>query len=314
MNNLTKNFLSVLFHSYFEKYSGYLEFRLIKKGCPPAQKFLSSLESCNDELSSWLEKSNSEGWNIHVGVLPRTKESGKAEDIDYVTTLWVDLDAKNFDDDKERMLETLLAFPVTPTMIVDSGHGYHAYWALEEPIDLREGDSRIHFDAVMRGLIKALNSDPAVKDPSRVMRLPGSKNCKDLNAIVNCELLQDYFQPELKYTLGSFSVYELHEAVKEKGAKAHLSLSPIAVPERFKDLLSQNARLRATWEGKASMPQDNSRSGFDMSLASQLVARGFVPDEIAAIMRQFPFGKGSEATDAYLEYTIAKAMHATSSL
>lgn len=61
----------------------------------------------------------------------------------------------------------------TPTLTLFSGRGMHCYWRLSEPIDVPTWE---HFT---RGLIDLLgNCDPAVKDPSRVMRAPGFVNTK----------------------------------------------------------------------------------------------------------------------------------------
>jgi RepB DNA-primase from phage plasmid len=46
----------------------------------------------------------------------------------------------------------------------------HAWWALKEPLD---SDALV---AANRRVAHALGSDPAVTDPSRVMRVAGTRN------------------------------------------------------------------------------------------------------------------------------------------
>lgn len=306
MYHSTGNFLSILFSRFLQKQSGYIEYRLIKDKVPTEQKFFTSLEQFDEKFFNRAHEMNSRGWHVYVGVLPRNKENGKAENIEYATTLWVDIDAKDLKGGKGEGLRNLLAFPIVPTMIIDSGHGYHAYWLLEEPLDLRDGSNRARFNSAMQGIITALDGDPAVKDLPRIMRLPGFNNCKDLQAVVPCTILDEYLHPEVTYALDDFASYVGNDLSNE-GTTVDISLTHIPAPERFTEVLVKDGRLRATWEGRASMPADNSRSGLDMSLADQLVGHGFVPDEIAAILRKFPHGKGVGATDAYLALTISKA-------
>ena len=308
MNNPTQNYLSVLFSPYFENHEGFLEFRLMKSNGQTHQYFFPSLEQIPVEFKASLETLNADGWNIYIGVLPRNQEKGGADAIAHATTLWVDLDAKHFEDSKDKALASVLAFPITPTMIVDSGHGYHAYWLLEEPIDLQDQDRKKLFLSTLRGLIKAVNGDPAVKDLPRLLRVPGYNNCKDPNALVPCVLLEDYFHPGTSYALSAFAEYVQDDGTSlGKKVKDEIALSSIAVPERFRRLLAADKRLLATWKGTQTMPHDQTRSGMDMSLADQLVHHKFTPSEIAAILREFPHGKGQDASETYMLHTITKA-------
>ncbi|UCE62337.1 MAG: hypothetical protein JSU63_11605 [Phycisphaerales bacterium] len=54
-----------------------------------------------------------------------------------------------------------------------TGGGYHFWWRLSEPLcDLALWTRH------QTRIIEAVNSDPNVRDPSRVMRLPGFTNTK----------------------------------------------------------------------------------------------------------------------------------------
>ena len=55
--------------------------------------------------------------------------------------------------------------------ILRSGHGFHVYWFVDDvpPAEFRP---------MQRALAARFGSDPAVSNPSRVMRLPGSRNWK----------------------------------------------------------------------------------------------------------------------------------------
>jgi hypothetical protein len=64
--------------------------------------------------------------------------------------------------------------------------------------------------------------------------------------------------------------------------------------------------LTRTWEGRRRL-RDASRSGFDWAFARQCARVGVTPDRVAALMRIYGFGKGHDATDAYLLRTVARA-------
>jgi len=81
---------------------------------------------------------------------------------------------------------------------------------------------------------------------------------------------------------------------------------PDALPLRFGHLLQTDPKVRATWDGKHTDLADQSRSGYDMAMAGLLAARGFSPEEIAAVLRQMPSGRGADATPDYLAHTISK--------
>jgi hypothetical protein len=81
---------------------------------------------------------------------------------------------------------------------------------------------------------------------------------------------------------------------------------PKEVPPRFLALLKTDAKLAATWNGTRKLPNDNSRSGYDMSLAQQLKQHGFSDEQTASILIQSPSGKGQDATQQYLAHTIGK--------
>ena len=118
---------------------------------------------------------NQDGQNIYVGVNPRIRKGGKTEDVKCFRTFFVDWDGVSL----EYISHAYEAAGVeTPTIIIASGHGYHAYWRLkDEAVSVSQMDPA-SWAAYQRGLIAALNSDPSIKDPPRIMRLPGFLNTK----------------------------------------------------------------------------------------------------------------------------------------
>ena len=111
-------------------------------------------------------------WDAYFGVLPRVRKGGKAEDcVTETHVLWVDVDAKKTGG-KGPALQSLAGLLTVPSIIVDSGHGYHAYWLLRDKVPITQAQE------AMRGLAREVRGD-SVWDAPRIMRLPGTQNHKD---------------------------------------------------------------------------------------------------------------------------------------
>ncbi|MEO5358774.1 MAG: hypothetical protein H7844_15965, partial [Nitrospirae bacterium YQR-1] len=107
-------------------------------------------------------------------------------------------------------------FPLKPSMLIDTGNGYHAYWFFEEVIELPEftgdkvadkqrSETIAKFKGILKGMVKALNGDSAAADVARILRVPGTFNCKDI--IKPCRLLE--FNPDVIYSLSDFEPWEV---------------------------------------------------------------------------------------------------------
>ncbi len=107
--------------------------------------------------------------NIYAGVNPRITTGGsKNEDVLLARNLFVDLDKTALEEAMGKLRES--KFPL-PTMIVASGHGFHFYWRLTDPIfDL------VYWKRIQKRLIQIFGSDSAIHDASRPMRVPGFNN------------------------------------------------------------------------------------------------------------------------------------------
>jgi len=124
------------------------------------------------------------GSSLHTyfSVCTRTDEGkrlrrGTLDHVDSLTALWADLDVKTFGG-LNRARNALDRFPLSPSILVFTGHGYHAYWLLEEPISLATS-GRAAPQAVLKSLqVNVLGSDD-VSDLARVLRAPWSYNLKD---------------------------------------------------------------------------------------------------------------------------------------
>lgn len=79
-------------------------------------------------------------------------------------------------DYKEKVLLNLDGF-LKPTLIVETRNGFHVYWVYKE----EENTTPEQWIQIQEKLIKKFNSDRAIKNPARLMRLPFTKWMKDKN-------------------------------------------------------------------------------------------------------------------------------------
>lgn len=80
--------------------------------------------------------------------------------------------------------------PLTPTFLVRSKKSYHAYWLAKDPTEK-------NFVRIQQGLIQHFKGDPAMKDISRVLRVPGYYHNKTYDSFL-VEIA--HAAPELVYT------------------------------------------------------------------------------------------------------------------
>lgn len=127
-----------------------------------------------------IEAANRRGYNAYFGVCPRRERRGTRENILRAPALWADLDCKDSGGKRQAMERLRQALPpgLQPSILVDSGHGYHAYWLLSTPWEFTSQERRERFEALLRALAFLLGGDPAVADVARLLRLPGTMNQK----------------------------------------------------------------------------------------------------------------------------------------
>ncbi len=148
---------------------------------------------------------NQQGYHIYYGVSLRRRKGGSKSDVSWITALWADLDDKNFQGGKEEALATARSFDLPPSIILDSGHGIHAYWLLRKPVATNGEEDIKGVEEVLRGLAAWLHGDRSVADVARVMRLPGFLNVKDPEHPVLCHILA--LDTDRRYDLADFQGY-----------------------------------------------------------------------------------------------------------
>lgn len=168
--------------------SDLIEVRLIAprvEGAPPQpaprSEWFAASELAGDRALAWMSSANAEGIDVYIGANPRKSRGRSAKDVERARSVFADID-KSISIDELRAHIQGAALPA-PTAIVSSGHGWHVYWRLTEAIEDMSA-----WRATQQSLIHSLRSDPVIKDPPRVMRLPGFRNHKPPAA--DCELVE----------------------------------------------------------------------------------------------------------------------------
>ena len=181
-----------------------IEFRILEpQGESNKATLIKQFQTADVEKAYSFVKSKNWDREHHVffGVLPRPLKKRS------VHVLWADFDGKDFTGGKTQAFvaatESLL---LKPTALVDSGHGYHAYWLLSSKL------SKAQAQEIMGSMEDFLGSD-TVSDPTRFLRLPGTENPKDPPA--PCEVRE--LNPSLSYEPDDFrAVISLSGKARDK--------------------------------------------------------------------------------------------------
>ncbi len=174
--------------------------------------------------------------NTFFGVLPRTRREGTADATVDPKVLWADLDPKGRS--RRETFRPLLTVEPRPSIIVDSGQGYHAYWLLKEPA------SKDKATKAMQYLATLLSSDPSVKDMARILRVPNTLNHK-VEPPVPVRLL--IFRPDDRYWIEDFGEHGYSatpSGVETPSVASHGFSGPIGEGGRNQALTSLAGAMR----------------------------------------------------------------------
>src|SRR5260221_8638420 len=168
-----------------------------------------------DAILKKADALNHEGYSLYFAVCPRTKQKGNAEAAALLPALWVDLDCDDDPARRETELVKLKVFDPSPSIILDSGGGWHAYWILSKPLLLTDPSSRDYAAHLLRGLFCALGADPEyVKSVASIMRLPDSVNTKPERGGAVVTVIE--FALDRRYPISDFAWLEARAELPKK--------------------------------------------------------------------------------------------------
>src|SRR5450759_2078621 len=155
-----------------------------------------------DKESSWHAAGNNgtvpKAVNVWFGIhpttdIPRTNAKGEPKDSKYVRSqkkliaavscLFGEFDVKTEDrpeglESKAAALAHIRGLAIQPSVIIDSGSGYHCYWLLDAPFMIGNDADRERIDRIQKAWVTMVGSDDGAKDLARVLRVPGTTNGK----------------------------------------------------------------------------------------------------------------------------------------
>lgn len=219
--------------------------------------------------------------------------------------LHVDIDpveGKPFAEERKRIAERIVAFPLSPNIVIDSGGGYQCFWQLKSPAPVER------VKECNRRLAAALGGD-SCHSLDHLMRLPGTVNLptptKVARGRVKSPARLDYYVTAYSYEVSDFDQLGASDSITPEASPWEPERD---ISQRFTELLRTDDRLRVRWEGSdEGLSQANDRSLRDMSLAALCAARDFTKGETAAILRHFAHGKAAKAPRYYTKLTVNKA-------
>ena len=216
--------------------------------------------------------------DVYVGVSLSPQDFGPksrciSENAAGIVALWADLDIRDHVHAKQNLPPTiddalsLVPAPFTPSMVVSSGHGLQCWWLLKEPEVFASDDHRNRVRATVQrwecllklnGAARSWAVD-SVADLARVLRIPGTTNCKDAAAPKPVEIISS---SERRYNLSDFLEYldQLHvpdgaaeqrwqEKWKEQhhGTTLSVRADTAVPPEIIQHHCDADERFRLTW-------------------------------------------------------------------
>lgn len=245
--------------------------------------------------------------NIYFGVNPVTEVpthnyEGKPTKPEYVRSriaiiaaincLFAEYDAKDFEDGKMEIREILALTDPEPSVLIDSGGGYHAYWLLANTYPLDSDHARRKAQHLQASWVGYVGGDKASKDLARILRVPNTYNVKPQYA-------PSY--PLVRFHSGDGELYDL--------ADLEALLPPMPKVEQSTYTPNDNNPNERSeyWLSKYIGSRDD-RNRRGVLLATQLRDDGVSQSEAEGIMSRFASAVTGEKPEPYPEKEALKTL------
>lgn len=155
--------------------SGFLDCRFIHKETKKATEEFILLDKI-ENLTGYL-RFHRNNCDCYFSPATRARREGSKEAILQISSLWLDLDRKDFssEDEWEKARQKIIKFPLKPSLLISTGGGKHIYWKLKEPAsnaDILKVENRL------KRLASYFQGDRKSTDASHLLRIPGTLNQK----------------------------------------------------------------------------------------------------------------------------------------
>jgi len=254
--------------------------------------------------------------DLYVGVALAAQDYGRdhrcpSAEIAGCVCLWADIDLRSDAHDKSTLPctveEALSILPqeLPPTFVVPTGNGIHAWWLFREPWVFQNDEDRIEGAALAKrwntmirdnGRIKGWSVD-RLADLARVLRVPGTANCKDAAHPKPVTILSHtdrrYNPSDLVEFLDELGVPddEADEYARQWGQrfqdKPLIIDIKAEIPEaQIAKWIESDPRFKNTWFRHRNDLPDQSQSGYDLALANFGFRAGLTEQQIIDLLIQ----------------------------
>ena len=133
------------------------------------------------ELLHFIARYDRPGRSLYFTVATLKEGTTRSkETVQSACWVWAEVDFKDHPGvPPEEILRRIQAAPLPPTLIVASGHGYHLYWRLNEPLDAAPGKAQQDLEEGLKLACRYVGGDTNATEAARLLRLPRSCNRKD---------------------------------------------------------------------------------------------------------------------------------------
>lgn len=211
--------------------------------------------------------------------------------------LWADLDhgkaatnGKHYPPTQAAALRLIDRMQTDATLVVNSGHGLHAYWLFQEFYVFDDEDDRARMADLSQHWARTLECKAAqvmhsdgvgysvdsVYDLARVLRVPGTLNHKDPDDVVQVSLLPERghkYQPdhlqELTISEKDLAAAGIYIKTSETDPSQNLKVvvdRHVDVTVLLEALCAEDPQFRKTWEHRRTDLGDESTSGYDYAI------------------------------------------------
>lgn len=251
--------------------------------------------------------------NVYFMVNPATRFlQSKAKKSDVKEMRWLHVDAdpapgKELELERERILKTLQEFAPEPTVIVDSGGGYQAFWMLTEPIPINGSEQKCEeLEAFNQQLELLLGGDHCF-NLDRIMRLPGTINVpgekKRKKGRVPANSIVIKFDQKISYPIDRFTVAPRVQIGGEQcftggGARVKISGNLPRIDDPADLPVSNKTRMLIVQGGDPDDPTKwGSRSELLFHVVCEMVRANIPDDTIASVIMDPDFGISASVLD-----------------
>jgi hypothetical protein len=265
---------------------------------PESRKVAGQTFTNLEDVASWVEARQGQD-NIYFMVNPALRElkyKAKKEDVKELAWLHIDIDPRPGEDltrERTRALAALNHFEPKPTVIVDSGGGYQAFWKLINPLPINgDIDLARQAEAYNQQLETLLQGDQC-HNVDRIMRLPGTINMPDERKRKKGRVpaLAQVVQAnwECVYDISAFTpAAAIQPSSQEEQGDTTVTLSGNLSPVNLDDLpetVSQHIKtVIIQGDDAAGQAKYESRSEALFAVCCALVRAGCADDVIGAII------------------------------